>query len=153
MSWYRSAALIAGGAIALAGIAGDHAHANTSKIQGVVLDAGNPGKTLSAGYSTIEQATVHCSIYRSCTLQMRVMANVGSATCKSQWAIVALVDGNSVDGGPLLDTLPNAGNTQTDIWQGIYTTATGAHTITFQLYLPCAANINQWSVRYLVTKP
>jgi hypothetical protein len=84
---------------------------------------------------------------------MSIMSNVGTATCKSEWAIVGLVDGNYVDGGPLLESLPNAGETQTHVWQGIHTVGAGTHTITFQLYLPCSANANQWSVRYLTTTP
>jgi hypothetical protein len=35
----------------------------------------------------------------------------------------------------------------------VYTVGVGNHTITFQLYLPCSANANQWSVRYLITTP
>jgi hypothetical protein len=118
----------------------------------VVLEAGNLGKTLSKGYSTIEQASVYCG-YSRCTFGLSMMANVGTATCKSEWAIVGLVDGNYVDGGPLLETFPNAGKTQTHVWQGVYTVSSGSHTITFQVYLPCSANVNQWSVRYLTTAP
>lgn len=122
------------------------------KFTNVVLESGNPGKTLSKGYTTIEQATVSC-YYNACTLGLSIMANVGEATCKSEWEIVGLVDGNYVDGGPLLDALPNPGETQSHVWQGLYTVRGGTHTITFQLYLPCSANANQWSVRYLVTRP
>ena len=156
MNWRKIVPLIAGATIAVSWITNVQAHAVTTEthdIRSVVLDAGNLGKTLSEGYTTIEQATVSC-IAQSCTLAMRIMANVGTATCKQQWAIVGFVDGNYVDGGPLLQTLPNGGKTETNIWQGIYTVGYSTqHTITFQVYLPCSANINQWSVRYLITKP
>jgi len=120
------------------------------KVINTVLESGNLGQTLSSGYTTIETAGVKCT-YSTCTVSMQIMANVGKATCTSEWAIVGLVDGNSVDGGPLLEALPAAGNVQTHVWQGIYTTGGGYHTLTFQIYLPCSANADQWSVRYLVT--
>ena len=118
----------------------------------LILESGNLGKTLTKGYTTIEQASMYCG-YSSCTIGMSIMSNVGTATCKSEWAIVGLVDGNYVDGGPLLESLPNAGETQTHVWHGVYTVGAGSHTISFQLYLPCSANANQWSVRYLTTTP
>jgi hypothetical protein len=144
-------------AMAATGIACSHASepsAATTEhlLKSVILESGNPGNTLTKGYSSIEQASVYCG-YSVCTLGMRIMSNVGTATCKSEWAIVGLVDGNYVDGGPLLESLPNAGETQTHVWQGMYTVGVGNHTITFQLYLPCSANANQWSVRYLLTAP
>ena len=149
MNWRRIVLVAAGTIIAAAH--GDAAQPH--KITHVVLDAGNPGETLSSGYSTVEQATVPCSYYNTCTLAMRIMANVGQATCKGEWAIVGLVDGNSVDGGPLVEALPSVGNTQTNVWQGTYTIlGTTTHKIAFQLYLPCSANLNQWSVRSLVTR-
>jgi hypothetical protein len=117
-----------------------------------ILESGNPERTLSQGYSTIETATVVCH-YATCTLGLSIMSNVGQATCKNEWAIVGVVDGNSVDGGPLLESLPNAGETQTHVWQGVYSMTTGSHTIAFELYLPCAANANQWSVRDLIATP
>ena len=127
--------------------------AQLHKVKQVILDAGNPGKTLSTGYTTLEQTTIQCTIGFDCTLAMRIMANVGQATCKGEWAVVGLVDGNTVDGGPLVEALPSAGNTQTNIWQGMYTIlGTTTHKVTFQLYLPCSANLNQWSVRYLTTR-
>src|SRR5262249_4832381 len=91
--------------------------AQLHKITHVVLDARNPGETLSSGYSTIDQTTVLCR----CTLAMRIMANVGQATCSGEWAIVGLVDGHYVDDGPLVEALPSAGHTQTNVWQGAYT--------------------------------
>lgn len=117
-----------------------------------VLESGNPGATLAKGYSTIETATAVCN-YATCTLGLSIMSNVGQATCKNEWAIVGVVDGNSVDGGPLLEALPSPGLTQTHVWHGLYSVKTGSHTIAFELYLPCAANANQWSVRYLIATP
>ena len=155
MNWQKWAPLMAGAALAASGLTNAHAHAfmpETTKIKYVIVNAGNLGKTLNAGNTTIDQQTVYCD-YSSCTLAMSIMANVGQATCKNEWAIVGLVDGVSVDGGPLVDALPDGGVTQTHGWQGIYTTPFGSHTLTFQLYLPCAANANQWSVRYLLTRP
>ena len=155
MNWQKWAPLVAGVALAATGQTDVHAHAvasKTTKISRVILYAGNPGKTLAAGYTTIERKRVGC-FYSLCTFAMSIMANVGEATCKDEWAIVGLVDGRPVDGGPLLESLPNGGNTQTHTWQGIYNAAQGYHTLTFQLYLPCAANANQWSVRYLITRP
>ena len=96
---------------------------------------------------------IQCPYFNGCTFAMRIMANVGQATCKGEWAIVGLVDGNSVDGGPLVEALPSTGNTQTNVWQGVYSAGAATHTITFELYLPCPANANQWSVRYLITEP
>lgn len=150
------AALIAGAMMLASGIGNVQANAVatvTYKVKHVVLEAGNLGKTLASGYTTIEQENVSCGHYGTCRFAMSIMANVGEGTCTGEWAIIGLVDGNSVDGGPLLEALPKAGNTQTHIWQGVYSTGSGYHTITFQLYLPCSANANQWSVRYLITKP
>ena len=149
MNGRRIGVLVAGTIISVAPAGAAQLH----KVKQVILDAGNPGKTLSTGYTTIEQTTIQCTIGFACTLAMRIMANVGQATCKGEWAIVGQVDGNSVDGGPLVEALPSAGNTQTNVWQGVYTVlGTTTHKITFQLYLPCSANLNQWSVRYLVTR-
>ena len=150
----RIVPLIAGAMIATSSITNVQAHAVTSPhgIAHVVLHAGYLGKTLNKGYSTIEQATVFCG-YQDCPIGLRVMANVGTATCMDQWAIVGLVDGNSVDGGPLLESLPNTGKTETSMWQGTYTVGTGTHTVTFDVSLPCSANINQWSVRYVIAEP
>ena len=149
MNGRRIVVLVAGAIIAAAPAGAAQRH----KIRHVILDSGNPGETLSKGYTTIEQTTIHCSSYTSCTLAMRIMANVGQPTCKGEWAIVALVDGHYVDGGPLVEALPSAGNTQTNVWQGIYKTGAYYNTIAFELYLPCPANANQWSVRYLITEP
>jgi hypothetical protein len=144
-------------AMAATGIACAHASEPSAATtrhhpKSIILESGNLGKTLTKGYSNIEQASVYCG-YSVCTLGLSMMSNVGTATCKSEWAIVGLVDGNYVDGGPLVESLPNAGETQTHIWHGVYTVGVGNHTITFQLYLPCSANANQWSVRYLITTP
>jgi hypothetical protein len=157
MNSHRISLLLAG-TVTIAGMVGAQAHspfapAEKHVLKNVVLDSGNPGTTLSKGYTTLEQATVSCGNYYGCTLAMRIMANVGTATCTSDWAIVGLVDGNSVDGSPLQESLPRAGNTQSNVWHGVYNVAFGSHTITFQLYLPCAANANQWSVRYLIAVP
>ena len=154
----RKIALLVVGSVAMSGIANLPANANAGaaqrhRIRHVFLDAGNPGETLSTGYSTIEQTTIHCSSYLGCTLAMRIMANVGQATCNGEWAIVALVDGHNVDGGPPVEALPSAGKTQTNVWQGTYSAGSYSHTITFELYVPCPANANQWSVRYLITAP
>lgn len=156
MKWQTVAPLIAAAIMAASGTRNVQAHvatAQTVKIRRVVLESGNPGKTLNSGYTTMQQSTVSCSYYSNCTFAMSIMANVGEATCKEEWAIIGLVDGNSVDGGPLVEELPGNGNTQTHVWQGVYSVPPGYHTLTFQLYLPCAANANQWSVRYLIAKP
>ena len=149
MNGRRIVVLLAGAIIvgAPAGAAQRH------KVRHVILDSGNPGETLSKGYSTIEQTTTTCNSRVGCTLAMRIMANVGQATCKGEWAIVGLVNGTNVDGGPLVEALPSAGKTQTNVWQGIYKTGAYYNTISFELHLPCPANANQWSVRYLITKP
>ncbi|HLY05795.1 MAG TPA: hypothetical protein VKR31_08620 [Rhizomicrobium sp.] len=155
MNWRTTASLIAGAIMAASGMNDGWAHgvaAVSHTIKRVVLQAGNVNRTLPSGYTTIEHRDVWCG-YMTCTFAMSIMANVGEATCKGEWAIVGLVDGNSVDGGPLLEALPNAGNTQTHTWQGIYAVDEGYHNVQFQLYLPCSANANQWSVRYLVTTP
>lgn len=117
----------------------------------IVLESGNPGQTLSAGYTTLETAMVRCADVAGCVLGLNIMSTVGQATCANEWAIVGLVDGNSVDGGPLVDPLPGPGKTQTRNWQGVYAIAFGNHTIVFQNYVPCPATAYQWSVRYLMT--
>src|ERR1700761_4058963 len=68
------------------------------KVTQVLLESGNFGRTLSKGYTSINQTTVSCS-NPSCTLGLSIMANVGDAACKSEWAIVGQVDGDDVDGG------------------------------------------------------
>ena len=152
----RKLALLVVGAVAMSGSTNLPANAGAAqrhKIRHVVLDAGNLGKTLSKGYSTIEQTTIHCNSRVGCTFAMRIMANVGQATCKGEWAIVGLVNGTKVDGGPLVEALPSAGNTQSYVWQGIYKTNSYYNTVAFELHLPCSANANQWSVRYMITEP
>lgn len=84
---------------------------------------------------------------------MRIMASVGDAACQSQWAIAPQVDQNSVDGAPLLGSLPGPGRSQTQMWQGRYTINAGWNTIAFRIYTPCTLTVNQWSVRYAVTYP
>lgn len=122
------------------------------KVLTTVLESGNTGQTLSSGYTTMETASAKCA-YSSCTVSMQIMASVGKATCTNEWAIVGLVDGNSVDGGPYQSALPSGGKYQTRTWQGEYTISNGNHTLAFQLYLPCSANAYQWSVNYMVTTP
>lgn len=117
-----------------------------------VLNSGNPGQTLSAGFTTIDTESVKCS-YSTCTVSMEIMQNVDKATCTDEWAIVGLVDGNSVDGGPYQNILPTSGKYQTRSWQGQYTMSQGTHTLAYQINLPCSANANQWSVNYLMTTP
>jgi len=119
----------------------------------IVLASGNPGQTLSKGYTTMETATVNCPSGYGCVLGMNVMQSIGQATCTSEWKIVGLVDGNSVDGGPYIDALPGSDRTQTRNWQGSYSVSYGKHTIAFQVYVPCPATAYQWSVRYLVATP
>jgi hypothetical protein len=142
-----------GAATALAfGLSGT-AEATTSRtILTTVLESGNTGQTLSTGYTTMETAQVKCR-YSSCTVSMEIMANVGNATCTNEWAIVGLVDGNSVDGAPYVGQLPAPPKYQTRNWQGQYTVINGNHTIAFQLYVPCPVNAYQWSVDYTLTTP
>ena len=118
----------------------------------IVLESGNPGSTLNTGYNTIETASVKCP-RSTCTFGMSIMASVSNATCTNEWAIVGLVDGNSVDGGPLQEALPHGGKQQTRTWQGAYQAGNGSHTLAFQIYVPCPVNADQWSVAYLVTTP
>lgn len=122
------------------------------KVISTVLESGNPGQTLSSGNTTMETAAAKCP-YSSCTVSMQIMANVGQATCTSEWKVIGLVDGNSVDGGPYLSQLPGAGRYQTRTWQGQYALSNGNHTLAFQIYVPCAATAHQWSVNYMVTTP
>lgn len=140
-------------AIAVAAWAVVPAGATTShKILNSVLESGNPDTTISSGYTTLEAASVRCP-YSTCTFSMNIMQNVGKATCSSEWAIVGLVDGNSVDGGPYVSELPGSEKYVTRDWQGQYSVTYGKHTIAYQIYLPCSANVYQWSVMYLVTTP
>lgn len=122
-------------------------------VVGVYLQSGNTGQTLSDGHTTMESTTISCGYPSGCTLGMKVMSTVGLATCVKQWAIVGLVDGNSVDGGPPVDALPANDITQTRNWQGVYAVAHGSHTVSFQIYVPCAVTAYQWSVSDLVTTP
>jgi hypothetical protein len=125
----------------------------THKLLATVLESGDTGQTLPAGYTTMEVATVKCPYY-TCTIAMSIMSSVGKATCTNEWAIVGLVDGSVVDGAPLQGALPNSGKTQTRTWQGVSTTVgNGKHTAAFQIYVPCSANAYQWSVDYMVTTP
>ena len=117
-----------------------------------VLESGDTGQTLSSGYTTMETAQLKCP-YSQCTVSMNIMASVGAATCTSEWAIIGLMDGNSVDGGPYVGELPGSGRTQVRNWQGQYVISNGKHTAAFQLYVPCDANAYQWSVSYTVTTP
>lgn len=158
MTSFKVISLMTGAAIAAS--AAGHAMVGASfaanmKPRSVVLESGNPQLTLAKGDTTIETATISCpySAYDRCSLSLSIMANVGNSTCRSEWAILGLVDGNSVDGGPFTEGLPIVGNTQTNLWQGTYTVSTGSHTVAFQLYMPCPANANQWSVRYVVNVP
>lgn len=122
------------------------------KVVNTILESGNTGQTLSSGYTTMETAGSRCT-YSTCTVSMQIMASVGKATCSSEWAIVGLVDGNSVDGSPYQSDLPSDGKFQTRTWQGQYTVSNGNHTLAFQIYLPCSANAYQWSVNYMLTTP
>ncbi|HLY05796.1 MAG TPA: hypothetical protein VKR31_08625 [Rhizomicrobium sp.] len=122
------------------------------KVVNTILDSGNTGQTLSSGYTTMETAGSRCTS-STCTVSMQVMASVGKATCTSEWAIVGLVDGNSVDGGPDQSDLPSNGKYQTRTWQGQYTVSNGNHTFAFQIYVPCSTNAYQWSVNYMLTTP
>lgn len=156
MNWCTGVLTVFGAVLAAGALAhaeGSDAQSVHHKLDRVVLDAGNLGKTLPQGYSTIEDAAVECTNFSGCTLSLSILANVGTATCKDEWAIDGEVDGVSVDGAPMQAPLPIPGTTRTELWQGDWHVVRDPHTITFQVYLPCAANINQWSVRYLITEP
>jgi hypothetical protein len=134
------------------GLSGTVGATTSHTVLNTVLESGNTGQTLSAGYTTMETASVRCR-YSSCTISMNIMSSVGNATCTDEWKIVGLVDGNSVDGAPYVAQLPVSGKFQTRNWQGQYTVGNGGHTIAFQLYVPCPVNAYQWSVSYLMTTP
>jgi hypothetical protein len=134
------------------GVSGSAGATIVHKLLNTVLESGNTGQTLSKGYTTMETASVKCG-YSSCTVSMNIMASVANATCTNEWAIVGLVDGNSVDGAPYVSQLPKAGINQVRNWQGQYTVSNGNHTIAFQLYVPCPVNAYQWSVSYMLTTP
>lgn len=137
-------------AIAVAGTA--EASTTTHKLIDSVLESGNTGQTLSSGYTTMETAALSCK-YASCTVSMSIMQNIGNATCSGQWAIVGLVDGKSVDGGPYAGALPSNGKYGTRDWQGQSTLAYGKHTLAYQINVPCPVNAYQWSVDYILTYP
>ena len=139
-------AILAGGAAAAVG--------TTVRLKPVnmVLASGNPSQTLATGYTTMETATVTCPSGYGCVVGLNVMQAVGQATCTSEWAIIGLVDGDSVDGGPMVDALPGSDKTQTRNWQGAYSISYGTHTIAFQVYVPCPATAYQWSVSYLLAE-
>jgi hypothetical protein len=147
MKWNR---LLPGGGGAALALAIQCASANAAQSLGAVLESGNPGATLTKGYTTMETATVQCNGGSGCMLSMRIMSNIGNAHCTGQWAIVGLIDGNSVDGGPFQDVVGNNQYTHTGTWQGAIQVGEGTHTVTFQLNVPCTVKANQWSVRYLM---
>ena len=162
MNWLRTTMLLGGMALLVGTQAvGDRAMAEGAvtpattqhKIVDLVLQSGNPRQTLQTGYTTMETATVSCKS-SSCTLGMSIMANIGEFTCtQEEWAIVGLVDGNSVDGGPYEGAVPGSGFYQSRSWQGSYSISNGKHTIAFQINAPCSVTAYQWSVSYLVTTP
>ena len=147
----RIVPVVTGMALALA-MAAPAGATTIHKLLNTVLESGNTGQTLSSGYTTMETASIKCR-YTNCTVSMQIMSNVGNATCTSEWAIVGLVDGNSVDGSPYVSQLPASGKFQTRNWQGQYSISYGNHTIAFQLYVPCPVNAYQWSVDYTLTTP
>ena len=122
-------------------------------IVSTIFDSGNPRESLSEGYTTLETAATYCEYSEGCTLGMTIMASVVAASCQDEWAIVGLVDGISVDGSPLQNELPHSGNQQTARWQGVAKLTHGDHTASFQIYVPCSATAEQWSVKYDLTVP
>jgi hypothetical protein len=143
-----NALLVTAGSASLA-LAVPCASANAAETFHVVVESGNPGTTLAKGYTTLETATMQCERLGGCMISMRIMSAISEATCKGQWAIVGLVDGNSVDGGPYQEGLPPSGETHTGTWQGAIQVKDGTHTVAFQLNVPCPATADQWSVRYM----
>jgi hypothetical protein len=148
---HKISSLAAATALAF-GLSGPAGATTLHNLLTTVLESGNTGQTLSTGYTTMETASMKCR-YSSCTVSMDIMASVGNATCTNEWAIIGLVDGNSVDGGPYVGQLPASPKFQVRNWQGQYTIGNGNHTIAFQLYVPCPVNAYQWSVSYLLTTP
>ena len=146
----RKAALLIAIVLAGANTGSVQAHSTSLKAE-IILDYGNPGTTLSKGSNTLEQATFNC-LHTNCAVAMSLMSSVSQATCKDEWAIVGLMDGSSVGSQAPLDHLPTAGNTQTRLWVGSTFVGYGSHTATFQVYVPCPATANQWSVRYNITR-
>ena len=124
-----------------------------SHIISTVLESGNPHQSLRSGDTTIEVANVSCDYSIGCSVEMTIMASLSNASCQNEWAILGLVDGNSVDGGPLQNELPRPGNQQTARWQGSVKVPIGSHTLAFQLYVPCSATADQWSVNYTLARP
>ena len=122
-------------------------------VVGVFTQSGNPAQTLNSGYNTIEAATITCPRYNTCTLIMNVMAQIGNASSTGEWAINVLVDGISVDGGPIQASMPAANKYQIHNWQGEYPVRYGKHTIEYQIYVPTSAVAYQYSVSYMITVP
>lgn len=161
MTWRKTLQIGCAAALATAQLAYSQSSAARSSVTegaspiliNTFLDSGNPQTTLSVGNTTLETAQTNCLYGTRCTLAMTIMASVGAATCTKEWAIIGLVDGNAVDSEPLQNPLPHDGNQQTARWQGAAKLSHGDHTATFQIYVPCPATAEQWSVKYDLTVP
>jgi hypothetical protein len=144
-----------GFAIANGGTAMRHAiPASEHKVAGIYMNAGNANEEQISPdvYTTVDQGTITCT-KPTCTLALSAMQETESADESGEWRIVALVDGNPVDGGPWqgpvpLDNIYLIGN-----WQGAYAVVKGSHTVTFQIYSQASLQLDQWSDTATVTTP
>jgi len=90
----------------------------------------------------------------SCTFT--VAANVqatGGANAGNEWAILALVDGASIDFGPFQGELLADGNYTTGYELQSVSVAPGKHTLSAQVYSYYGATVGYYQIQYSAYKP
>jgi len=104
-------------------------------LQGTYFSSGNTPTSIPAGYTTYDTESVKCVPTSGCTIEVDSMAELyetGSTT--NSWALCAYVDGIGMTPGCYFDGVATKGTG--DIATNINTlhVATGAHTVTVQVY-------------------
>jgi hypothetical protein len=113
--------------------------------------AGIGGAVTALTFTDVDHVKVKCN-QPTCLLEISIMEQATFADDATKpWAIPVWVDGNSVDGGPYVGTLPSfavMGN-----WQGSYAVTEGSHTVLFQTYGQANYSIGHWADAVTVTTP
>lgn len=124
-----------------------------SRIKKEYFDTGSPGSALASGPNTEESATVNCPGPSTCTFYIDVMDQIETSTIGSGcWAIVVVVDGNYVDGGPCTNQVANVLDTRS--WTGQYPgLAPGNHTVELQTFVNAPGSQWRWTIHDVVAVP
>lgn len=112
--------------------------------------------TVGSGFSNIDSAlTFTCPGPGTCTVTDEMVVQAGNNTIGgNRWALVGLLDGNYIDGGPFVGELLTDSNYSVATWTSAAgSVAPGKHTLQSQIYTDDGATLANWGITYRLYKP